>query len=294
MYKMYKHVDQGSNPDDICKNIVVYSALKNIEAKLPFNNFAIKYVLNGIETYTVNGQKYNLNAGEFLLCNAYSVGSIFVDSKHDVEGICIDVSTEILAEVLASHSRPDSCNPDIDLDKYFMTSAFMECHGHHANGHLGASLNKLGEIIHKNPNTDYVFETEFYYNICENIISDCKPIYKQLQAIGSVKSDTKKDLLRRLSTGKKFIDHQFTASIDISQVAVEAQISQYHFYRLFKNVYGISPYQYIKQRRLNLAKAYIEQGSQSISEIAYMVGYSDIFSLSKAYKQHFGKAPTVL
>jgi AraC family transcriptional regulator len=294
MYKMYDCEQGGPDPlTAIHDNIVVYSAIKNLKTKLAFNNFAVKYVLSGVERYTVNGKDYDLKSGEYLLCNASSEGGIFVESAHDVKGICIDISTDLIAEVVASHRRPDTFEPDIELDKYFTTRSFMEYQNHHDHTILGNTLRDFGRIIANNPDHNYNFDKEFFYSLSENILADCLPTYRQLQSIGSIKSDTKKELLKRLSIGKTFIDLHFTNHIDIENVAVEARISQYHFFRLFKKVYGISPYQYIKQKRLTLARSYIARNNKSISEIASLVGYADVFSLSKAYKQFFGQAPTV-
>ena len=292
MYKVYDPKGPGTNPGNVFKNIVVYSAITKIETKVPFNNFGIKYVLNGLESYHVNGRTFNLNAGDYLLCNAKAEGNIFVDSKEAVEGICIDISQDLLSEVVASHRRPDTWTPDLNLDSYFMTGSFMEFQQHDSKTQLGKMLHNLGNIIQENPHADYLFYNEFYYKLAEHVVADCMPIYKQLQSIGSIKIGTKKELYKRLSIGKEFMDQYFACHIGIDQVAKEAQISQYHFFRLFKNVYGISPYQYIKQKRMILAKEYVDRKEMTISEIAQEIGYSDIFSMSKAYKQYYGFAPS--
>ena len=99
-------------------------------------------------------------------------------------------------------------------------------------------------------------------------------------------------MLQKLAKGKSFIEQYFTVDIDIKKVARESGISEYHFYRLFKNVYGISPYQYLKQKRLEMAKIMLKKDNIPISQLAMEVGYSDIFTFSKAYKQHFGFPPS--
>ncbi|HQX45751.1 MAG TPA: helix-turn-helix transcriptional regulator, partial [Saprospiraceae bacterium] len=58
------------------------------------------------------------------------------------------------------------------------------------------------------------------------------------------------------------------------------------------NTYGQSPYQYIKQKRMQKANELLKKQSIPLANLATEVGYSDIHSFSKAFKQFFGKAPS--
>ncbi|MBL0099646.1 MAG: helix-turn-helix transcriptional regulator [Saprospiraceae bacterium] len=75
-------------------------------------------------------------------------------------------------------------------------------------------------------------------------------------------------------------------------VAVESIFQQIIFFRLFKDVYGVSPYQYIKQKRMLKANDIMKKNRLPLAQLAMEVGYSDIFSFNKAYKQYFGCSPT--
>ncbi len=292
MYKIYDTNYLGSTPTNANENLVVYSAVSNVEFAIPFNNFAIKYVMNGMEKYTVNGQDFEVYGGEYLLCNPASEGGIYIDSKTAVEGICIELSMDILSEAVASYQRPDNAIPDASLDRFFRSNHFLESQYKSSQTSLGHLLTGLYKQIGSNPAEDHQFSKEFYFNLAEHVVADCVPLYKQLQSIPSIKSSTKKDLLQRLSKGKSYIDANYTTDVYVEKIALESHMSQFHFYRLFKKVYGLSPYQYIKEKRLNLANSYIKQGNESLTEIAAKVGYADLFSFSKAFKQFFGKSPS--
>lgn len=273
-------------------NIVMYSSSKSIDAKLSFKNFSIKYVMTGDELYQLKGQNFYLKGDEYLLCNHHNEGKIVIDSKSHVKGICIDIANDLLSEVVASYLAPDTNISDLSLHQFFNSPDFIEQQFTAKSTILGQQLRQLDAIIRANPYGDYSFEPEFYYRLTEGIIVDYIPVVKQFRAFRCVKSDTKKDLFRKLTKGKTFIDVHYAENIDIVQAAIESNISQYHFFRLFRTVYGVSPYQYIKQKRMQLAQDLLQKHRMPLAHLAIEVGYSDIFAFSKAYKQYFGYAPS--
>ena len=292
---MYVTVDDSGVSSNFAHhdgNIVMYSACRSLDANLSFKNFSIKYVISGDEIYRLKEQDYTLKGGDYLLCNKHCEGKVFIDSKTHVKGICIDIASEMVSEIVASLIAPDTNISDLTLDRYFNSQDFLEQQYKAKTTHLGSQLIHLDNMIQKNPYDNYQFDPEFYYRLSEGIVADYIPVVKQFQAIRSVKSETKKDLLRKLAKGKTFIELYYKMEIDIARVAEESNISQYHFFRLFRDVYGVSPYQYIKQKRMQAASEILLKQRLPLAQLAMEVGYSDIFSFSKAYKQYFGCPPS--
>lgn len=275
-------------------NFVMYSSFKEFYSKVTFKNFSIKYVMNGHEIYDVNGTKYHLGDGQYLLANAYSEGSIEIDSNKTVKGICIDIVADILSEVVASHCAPDTAIPDLVLDQFFNSNDFLENQYSADRTNLGLSLRKLDAVLGKDPFNSYQFNNEFYYLLSEGIVADHLPIFKKLRQIRTVKTETRKDLFRKVDKGKQFIDDNFSLHLDVERVAHESQMSQYHFFRIFKKVYNVSPYQYIKQKRLQFAHQLLLQGYCNLSQLAIDVGFADMPSFSKAFKSQYGQPPSAL
>ncbi len=294
MYKVYNQRVINFAPLKPTEGVVVYSMLKEFEHNIKAANFSIRYVIDGCEKYTLREEDYHVKSGEYLLGNQFSNGKIEINSKEFVKGICIGVMPEILSEVVASYIKPDTAICDIELDTFFTTTSFLENKYSAASTALGKFLGQLNTVISNDPFFEYDFGKEFYFSLSEKIVQDHIPIFKQLQSIKSIKETTKKELFKRISRGKEFVDSCFTSGIDIQRIASEAQVSQYHFFRLFKTIYGVSPYQYILSKRLELGHRLLLEQQNGISDIADLVGFSDIFSFSKAFKKHFGVAPSFL
>ncbi len=122
----------------------------------------------------------------------------------------------------------------------------------------------------------------------EDYISGHKP----LSNLSDHKLTTSKELLRKVYHGKQLIDEHYKTGLDMSSVASECCMSEYHYYRVFKKVMGVSPYQYLIKKRLDFAHEQLRDRSISVSRIAEDVGFSDLASFSKAFKKQFGLAPS--
>ena len=85
-----------------------------------------------------------------------------------------------------------------------------------------------------------------------------------------------------------FDDH----SIRTETLAKMYGISEKYFRTLFKKHYGVTPSQYLTHLRLTAAKNFLVQGGLTITEIADMIGISDVYYFSKLFKKHYGIPPS--
>ena len=67
---------------------------------------------------------------------------------------------------------------------------------------------------------------------------------------------------RQIVKAKIFIDKNFAENIDLKKMAAQAHFSRFHFIRLFKNIYNITPNQYLTVIRIDAAKTLLERGIQ--------------------------------
>ena len=273
-------------------NVVVYSLFSNLQCRVPFSRFSIKYVGEGSEIYRINGNRYDVRSGEYLLANRFAEGNIEIESKSQVSGICIDILPEVISDVVSSFRRPDTLIPDHELDVFFNSTQFPENLYKSGSTEVGKMMKQLDLTLKDNPMNRYSFNNEFYYTLAEKVIEDHVPVYKQLQNLSDHKLTTGKELLRKVYQGKNLIDEFYKTGLDMSQVARECCMSEYHYYRIFKKVMGISPYQYLIKKRLDFALEQMRDGGASVSRIAEEVGFSDLAAFSKAFKKQFGLAPS--
>jgi AraC-like DNA-binding protein len=133
---------------------------------------------------------------------------------------------------------------------------------------------------------------EWFLDLTEKIIYHSYGNFLALNGIQSVKLETRKELLRRVHRGKQFMDDNFLTINDTSEVAVASNLSEFHFFRSFRQAFGITTYQYILNKKLELARTMLQDKDASITTIASVCNFPDLFTFSKAFKRRFGTSPS--
>jgi AraC-like DNA-binding protein len=91
---------------------------------------------------------------------------------------------------------------------------------------------------------------------------------------------------------RAFIDKNLNGAIDTKDLGAVARRSAGHFARSFKHTFGESPHAYVMRRRLEKACHLMITSSESLSQIALSVGFSDQSHMSKRFKRAIGESPS--
>lgn len=89
-----------------------------------------------------------------------------------------------------------------------------------------------------------------------------------------------------------FIESRLTENLSINELAGQAFFSRTHYQRLFHSIVGEPVMEYIKKRRLQLACVELVETKATVLEIALKYGYGSHEGFLRAFKAHFGVAPT--
>lgn len=94
---------------------------------------------------------------------------------------------------------------------------------------------------------------------------------------------------QRIAATVEWLKNHFNQPLKIEMLAEQTGMSSSGFFAHFRKLTGISPLQYQKNLRLAEAHRQLKRGEQSISEIAYAVGYDSLPQFSREYKRTFGR-----
>ena len=98
--------------------------------------------------------------------------------------------------------------------------------------------------------------------------------------------------VQRVVKAKFLIDAHYSEPLNLDEIAKEACLSKYHFLRLFKKTYQITPHQYLLKKRIEIAREKLANEEFSIAEICNMIGFESIGSFSYKFKKMVGESPS--
>lgn len=88
-----------------------------------------------------------------------------------------------------------------------------------------------------------------------------------------------------------WIDEHSAEPIDLGIVANEVGLSPFHFLRLFAGVLDVTPHQYLVRSRLRHAARLLAEGAESITDVAYDVGFGDLSNFVRTFHRAARTSP---
>ena len=97
---------------------------------------------------------------------------------------------------------------------------------------------------------------------------------------------------RRISATLRFIEANAAESLSLAQLAADAEMSEFHFLRVFRQVTGVAPHQYMRRQRLREAALRLRTRQDDVFEIALDTGFGDLSNFNHAFRAEFGVSPS--
>jgi len=97
---------------------------------------------------------------------------------------------------------------------------------------------------------------------------------------------------RRIAVAQDYLDQRFDSAVSIAQLAQVANLSTRQLSELFRKQLGMTPHQYLIEKRMQRAWQLLEQGNLSIQQVADAVGYTSLAAFSDRFRKHFAIPPS--
>ena len=101
-------------------------------------------------------------------------------------------------------------------------------------------------------------------------------------------------LLRRLLRAKDRMDAASHEDWPVRRLARVGGVSEAHFARSFKQVFGLPPHRYLLTRRIERATALLRDTDLSITEIAFRTGWESLGTFGRVFRDVTGESPSAI
>lgn len=96
---------------------------------------------------------------------------------------------------------------------------------------------------------------------------------------------------RRVADAVRRIERDAEQPLSLAQLAAETATSPYHFLRTFRQVAGMTPYQFLLRTRLHRAAIRLRTTDAAISAIAFDAGFNDLSTFNRRFRRVMGATP---
>ena len=236
----------------------------------------ILLLISGGGGYSIDGQRYLLQPGDIILLGSRSIHRPELDTGSPYERIIIYISPDYLQQastadcdllsIFSGTHSPVLRLQDRQKRKLFQLAAALE---------QDLAQNDFGREILCRANLLRLL-VEIGRNRQQGDAFAASPVMP--------KNDRIREILR-------YIDAHLAEDLDIGELAQTFFISKYHMMRQFRQETGTTIHLYVTQKRLMLAKTYIDSGMRA-TEACYRCGFRSYSSFTRAFAKHFGTTPT--
>ncbi|MGE3288952.1 MAG: AraC family transcriptional regulator N-terminal domain-containing protein [Pseudonocardia sp.] len=88
-----------------------------------------------------------------------------------------------------------------------------------------------------------------------------------------------------------FVAARLSEPVTVAELAEHVAMSPSAFAHVFRDVTGMSPYQFVKRMRLDRARMLLVEEQLTASEVSRQVGYANLSHFINEFKRHFGVTP---
>jgi AraC-like DNA-binding protein len=100
------------------------------------------------------------------------------------------------------------------------------------------------------------------------------------------------ELNRRLLRARDAMDRAYAEPLNVRAVAAVAHVSEAHFIRTFRSVFGETPHRYLQRRRVERSMFLLRETDRSVTDICFDVGFTSLGTFSRTFREIVGETPS--
>ncbi|MGG1313359.1 MULTISPECIES: AraC family transcriptional regulator [Cohnella] len=239
----------------------------------------ILHCLSGKALIECNSSPMTMEAGETVIVNSNDLHA----------GTCLSNDLAYYA-LIVDPSLLQSPSPDAAETKYIESVADNRL----LFRHKSASSREIGSLIQAIVEELRTRETGFELSVKSYLYRILTLLIRRdvAQVLTATEDKLRTKNLERLTPVLQFMETNYAEPLHVDRLAGLAGLSRYHFGRLFKQVTGRTVTEYATWIRVGNAEQLLRNTTHTISEIAEMTGFRDIYYFSRMFKKWNGISPS--
>jgi AraC family transcriptional regulator len=270
------------------ENCIVSGKSRHAEYSRFRQTLSIKAILNGSEHYYLDRRRLCVTDETYLILNEGREYASVLEAPQDATSFCIFFRPGMADEVAGS-SRMDTMQAlDAGPNPERQPVEFAE-HLRRHDKSVSPVLHYIRRHVQLGLDDAGWYDEQFEYLLARMLRSE-GDVSRLPERVDCIRSAKRRELVRRLCWSTDYMHSNLHKELSLTDIARAAHLSNYHYLRLFRQVYQMTPMTYLRLQRTQRALALLNSTSLGVQEIADQVGFSRL-SLWRNVKRMIGEGP---
>jgi AraC-like DNA-binding protein len=249
---------------------------------------SVKSVVRGSAFYHTSEGQFLVDEDSFLILNHDQEYSLHIAAGTNTETLCPFFQHGLIEHIARSLRAP----VDRELDEIAAegdAADFCE-HLYPKRGAVGDRLTELHAGMNS-PELCGPWLEDHLIGLAEALVRFHTGVRREIHTFPGMRQATREEHYRRLHRARDYMDSCFPQDLSVASIARVAHLSPFHFQRMFKLAFGLTPMQYLQARRLHIAKRLLATSDRDVTSICIGVGFESLSTFSWLFRKRFGRSP---
>lgn len=231
------------------------------------------YVVNGQGAFLAEGSEFPVKRNDMVIINPHvqHTEKSLPGAPLDYIVLGIEGLSFAFEKIAAARSGESAQTPSGTVSKYNVSKT-----------NVCTCLNLMLEEVSR--------QEEDYETVCQNLL-EVLLISMLRSGSLSVVPDNSRLLNRECTQIKNYLDANYSETITLDSLAALTHMNKYYLAHTFTKYVGLSPINYLLQKRIQEGKSLLESTSYSIAQISDLLGFSSQSYFSQAFRKATGMTP---
>ena len=228
------------------------------------NHMELFFIVGGRGQFLIEDQLHPVDTNSLVMINPNVTHTEVSLNAQPLEYIVLGIEGIALADSTLSNNQFSILN-------YYESAEVSSC-----------LRNILREMEQKNPG---------YEDICQAFM-EILIIRLMRTTVLAVPAETETvSTNRQCAAVRRYIDLHCKEALTLDQLAEEGHMNKFYLSHVFKRTYGVSPINYIIEKRIDESKYLLAETDLSLSQIAQLLGFSSLSYFSQVFRRTQGVSP---
>lgn len=234
--------------------------------------FELMYVRSGSGIYILEETRYNIKAGDIILCNAGVLHDEDPSCSTDLNTLSLAITDIAVKGLPRNHLIADEFSPIFPAGECADT--------------IETLLTMIHSLLACNPNDS----NETCHHLTMALLSKLLLVIRKHCSSTGDTIHTRTDII--VAQVKSYINTHFDEGFSLQDISDAIRVSPYHLSHVFKAETGYSPMQYALRRRLGEAQTLLISTNLLVTEISVAVGFGNPCHFNTMFSKHIGMSPS--